>query len=118
MRPVPQVFTVSPAPVLGNRQAALLSNSWRQQLRSLIEDNQLDPATALDALMLLAGEEHRKGFYAVLTGFRSYSPEELSALWLHSDHYQPQQWLDQWIVSLAGKPIDADTSPTRPTATA
>jgi hypothetical protein len=24
--------------------------------------------------MQLAGQEHRKGFYAVLTGFRAYSP--------------------------------------------
>ena len=69
---------MSPAPVIGPRQAALLSNRWRQQLRSLIEAHQLDPATALAELMALAGEEHRKGLYAVLTGFRGYSPEELS----------------------------------------
>ena len=47
LRPVPAAFAVSPAPVIGPRQAALLSNRWRQQLRSLIESHQLDPATAL-----------------------------------------------------------------------
>jgi hypothetical protein len=56
LRPVPEAFAVSPAPVIGPRQATLLSNRWRQQLRSLIESHQLDPATALDALMALAGE--------------------------------------------------------------
>ena len=96
LRPVPEAFAVSPAPVIGPRQAALLSNRWRQQLRSLIESHQLDPATALAELMALAGEEHRKGLYAVLTGFRGYSPEELSTLWLHGDRYRPEQWLEQW----------------------
>ena len=46
--------------------------------------------------MALAGEEHRKGLYAVLTGLRGYSPEELSTLWLHGDRYRPEQWLEQW----------------------
>jgi hypothetical protein len=97
--------------VIGPRQATLLSNRWRQHLRSLIESHQLDPATALAALMQLAGEEHRKGFYAVLTGFRAYSPEELSVLWLHGDHYRPQQWLEQWIASLPGERVDAADPP-------
>lgn len=91
---------MSPAPVIGPRQAALLSNRWRQQLRSVIDAHQLDPATALAALMALAGEKHRTGFYAVLTGFRAYSPQELSTLWLHGDRYRPQQWLEQWHRSL------------------
>jgi hypothetical protein len=86
--------------LIGPRQAALLSNRWRQQLRSVIDAHQLDPATALAALMALAGEKHRKGFYAVLTGFRAYSPQELSTLWLHGDRYRPQQWLEQWHRSL------------------
>jgi len=101
LRPVPEAFAVSPAPVIGPRQAALLSNRWRQQLRSLIEEHQLDPATALAELMQLVGEEHRQGFYAVLTGFRAYTPHELSTLWLHCDRYRPEQWLEQWRRSLA-----------------
>jgi hypothetical protein len=113
LRPVPAAFAVSPAPVIGPRQATLLSNRWRQQLRSLIDTHQLDPATTLAALMQLAGEEHRKGFYAVLTGFRAYSPEELSVLWLHGDHYRPQQWLEQWIATLPSSTTGADPSPTR-----
>jgi len=72
-----------------------------QQLRSLIEAHQLDPATALAELMQLVREEHRQGFYAVLTGFRAYSPHELSGLWLHGDRYRPEQWLEQWRRSLA-----------------
>ena len=32
--------------------------------------------------MALAEEEHRRDFYAVLTGFRRYTPTELSVLWL------------------------------------
>lgn len=55
-------------------QAAILNNRWRQQLRCVIDANQLDPATALDALIQLTGEEHRKGYDAVLSGFRAYSP--------------------------------------------
>ncbi|MFM7585757.1 MAG: hypothetical protein ACKO6M_01905 [Bacteroidota bacterium] len=71
-----------------------------QQLRSLIEAHQLDPATALAELMQLVGEEHRQGFYAVLTGFRAYSPHALSGLWLHGDRYRPEHWLEQWRNSL------------------
>jgi len=44
---------------------------------------------ALDALMALAGEEYRRDFYAVLTGFRRYSPAELSVLWVERDRYRP-----------------------------
>jgi hypothetical protein len=55
LRPVPEVFSMSPAPVIGPRQAALLSGRWGQQLRSLFDAHQLDTATALDALMQLAG---------------------------------------------------------------
>ena len=116
LRPVPAAFAVSPAPVIGPRQAALLSNRWRQQLRSLIDTHQLDPATALDALVHLADEEHRRTFYTVLTGFRAYSPQELSALWLHGDRYRPQQWLEQWIAELPSSKTGADPSPTRLTA--
>ncbi len=116
LRPVPAAFAVSPAPVIGPRQATLLSNRWRQQLRSLIDTHQLDPATTLAALMQLAGEEHRRDFYAVLTGFRAYSPLELSALWLDGDRYRPQQWLEQWIATLPSSTTGADSSPTRLTA--
>jgi hypothetical protein len=49
--------------------------------------------------MELAGEEHGRNFYAVLTGFRSYSPLELSSLWLEGDRYLPELWLEQWIAN-------------------
>ncbi len=41
--------------------------------------------------MQLAGEDNRKDFYAVLTGFRAYSTQVLSVLWLHGDRYWPQR---------------------------
>ena len=78
----------------------MVGGRWRQQLRSRIDAHQLDQATALDALMQLAGEEHRRDFYAELTGFRAYSPQELSALWLHGDRYRAQQWPEQWHITL------------------
>jgi len=116
LRPVPEAFAVSPAPVIGPRQATLLSNRWRQQLRSLIDTHQLDPATILAAQMQLAGEEHRRDFYAVLTGFRAYRPLELSALWLDGDRYRPQQWLEQWIATLPSSKTGDEPSLTRLTA--
>jgi hypothetical protein len=100
LRPVPAAFAVAPAPVLGQRQAVMLSSRWRQQVRGLIETHQLDPATSLDALMQLAGKEHGQLFYAVLTGFRAYTPAELAALWLEGDRYRPGQWLEQWCAAL------------------
>ncbi len=42
--------------------------------------------------MALAGEEHGRVFYAVLTGFRRYSPAELSVLWVEKDRYRPELW--------------------------
>ena len=97
VRPVPQPFRAAPAPVISERQAVMLSGRWRRQLCSQIEAHDLDPATALDALMALAAEKHRRAFYAVLTGFRSYNPAELSALWLEGDRYRPELWLEQWL---------------------
>jgi hypothetical protein len=99
IRPVPDAFRTSPAPAISQRQAAMLSGRWRQRLRSQIAQHALDPAAALEALMALAGEEHGRNFYAVLTGFRSYSPLELSGLWLEGDRYRPEVWLEQWIAS-------------------
>jgi hypothetical protein len=52
--------------LIGARQASALSSRWRRQLQALIE-------------------EHRRDFYAVLTGFRRYSPAELSVLWVERD---------------------------------
>jgi hypothetical protein len=83
----------------------MLSGRWRQRLRSQITQAELDPAAALEALMVLAGEEHGRDFYAVLTGFRSYSPLELSYLWLEGDRYRPELWLEQWI---AGGPVGSN----------
>jgi hypothetical protein len=96
VRPVPPAFSAPPAPVISERQAVMLSGRWRQQLRTHIETHDLDPATALNELMARAVEEHRRGFYAVLTGFRFYSPAELGALWLEGDRYWPELWLEQW----------------------
>ena len=102
LRPVPPAFASTPAPLIGARQAAALSARWRRQLQAVIEEHQLDPAAALDDLMALAGEEHRRDFYAVLTGFRRYTPAELSVLWVEKDRYRPELWLEQWQRSLPG----------------
>ena len=50
--------------------------------------------------MALAEEEHRRDFYAVLTGFRRYTPTELSVLWVEKDRYLPGLWLEEWQRSL------------------
>ena len=82
---VPPAFASTPAPLIGARQAAALSSRWRRQLQALIEKHALDPVAALDALMPLAGEKHRRDFCAVLTGRCRYSPAELSVLWVERD---------------------------------
>ena len=66
------------------------------ELRRVVEDYSLDPSEAITSLAAVASEEHRKRFYAVLTGFGDYKPEELAPLWIEADHYQPKRWLDQW----------------------
>ncbi|TGG94772.1 MAG: hypothetical protein ERJ67_01720 [Aphanocapsa feldmannii 277cV] len=65
-------------------------------MRSVVKDCDLDPGEAMDALVSQAGEEQGRRFYAVLTGFGDYSPEELRGLWLEEGLYRPGQWLDQW----------------------
>ena len=74
----------------------------RQRLppQAVIKEHRLDPAAALETLMVLAVEEYRRNFYAVLTGFRRYSPAELAALWERGDRYWPEQWLEQWRQTL------------------
>lgn len=75
------VFTLAPAPVLGQKEAALLSGRWRQQLRRLIENHQLDPTAVLESgTHPLAGEEHSSESCEVDPCLRSYSPVELPAL--------------------------------------
>ena len=66
--------------------------------------------------MQLAGEELRRDFYTVLSRFRSYSPKELSALWLQSDRYRAQQWPEQWIASLLGERVHSGPSAIRLTS--
>jgi hypothetical protein len=95
LRPVPPAFTATAAPAMSERQAATLCGRWRRQLQAVIKEHRLDPAAAVETLMDQAGEEHRRDFYAVLTGFRRYSPAELAALWLSSDRYRPEKWLEQ-----------------------
>ena len=46
LRPVPPAFASTPAPLIGARQAAVLSSRWRRQLQTLIEEHQLDAALA------------------------------------------------------------------------
>ncbi len=52
----------------------------------------------------------------MLSRFRSDSPQDLSALWLHGDRYRAQQWQEQWIASLPGGRVDAGLRVTRHTA--
>ncbi len=66
--------------------------------------------------MQLAGEEQRRDFYAVNSRFRSYSPQELSALWLQGDRYRAQQWAEQWIASLPGERVHSGPSAIRLTS--
>jgi hypothetical protein len=96
LRPVPPAFAATPAPAMSERQVATLCGCWRRQLQAVIKEHRLDPAAAVETLMDLAGEEHRRDFYAELTGFRRYSPAELAALWVSGDRYRPEQWLEQW----------------------
>ena len=96
LRAVPDAFRTTPAPTIRQRKATELSARWRHQLRRVVEDCGLDPGEAMDALVSQAGEEQRRRFYAVLTGFGDYSPEELRSLWLEESLYRPGQWLDQW----------------------
>jgi len=99
LREVPAAFLTTPAPTIGQRKATELSAKWRQQLRRVVEECELDPSEAITSLAAVASEEHRKRFYAVITGFGDYKPEELAPLWIGADQYQPKRWLDQWEAS-------------------
>ena len=96
LREVPDAFRTTPAPTIGQRKATELSSKWRNQMRRVVDDCGLEPSDALNSLAAEASEEHRKRFYAVLTGFCDYKPEELAPLWVEGDSYQPKRWLDQW----------------------
>ena len=96
LREVPDTFRTTPAPTVGQRKATELSSKWRNQMRRVVDECGLEPSDALNALAAEANEGHRKRFYAVLTGFGDYKPEELAPLWIEGDLYQPKRWLDQW----------------------
>jgi hypothetical protein len=65
-------------------------------MRRVVDECGLEPSDALNSLAVEASEEHRKRFFAVLTGFGDYKPEELAPLWIEGDQYLPKRWLDQW----------------------
>jgi len=93
---VPEAFRTTPAPNVGQRKATELSAKWRNQMRRVVDECGLEPSDALNSLAIEASEEHRKRFFAVLTGFGDYKPEELATLWVEDDLYLPKRWLDQW----------------------
>lgn len=78
LREVPDAFRTTPAPTIGQRKATELSAKWRNQLRRVVDECELEPSEAITALAAEASDEHRKRFYAVLTGFGDYKPEELA----------------------------------------
>ena len=47
-------------------------------MRRVVDECGLEPSDALNSLSVEASEEHRKRFFAVLTGFGDYKPEELA----------------------------------------
>ena len=96
LREVPAAFRTTPAPTIGQRKATELSSKWRNQMRKVVDECGLEPSDAINCLAANASDEHRKRFYAVLTGFGDYKPDELATLWLEGDKYQPNHWLDQW----------------------
>ena len=108
LRDVPEAFRTTPAPTVGQRKATELSSKWRSQMRRVVDECGLEPSDALNSLAVEASEEHRKRFFAVLTGFGDYKPEELAPLWIEGDVYLPKRWLDQWEAAnrKGGKPSD------------
>jgi hypothetical protein len=96
LRDVPDTFRTTPAPTVGQRKATALCSKWRSQMRRVVDECGLEPSDALNSLAAGANEAHRKRFYAVLTGFGDYKPEELAPLWIEGDLYQPKRWLDHW----------------------
>jgi hypothetical protein len=99
LREVPAPFAAAVTPVIGKGKAAELSSRWRKQMRRVVSTHGLDPIDALNALVAAAGPEHGKRFYAVLTGFGDYSPNEIAGLWVSGDSFMPQSWLDSWEAS-------------------
>lgn len=93
LRDVPAAFQMAPMPKVGQRKAAELSARWRASLRRGIEDRQLDPMGALSSALGAAPEPHRRRLSEVLLGVANYRPEELQALWLEDELYQPDRWL-------------------------
>ena len=107
LREVPDAFRTTPAPTIGQRKATELSSKWRSQMRRVVDECGLEPSDALHALAAEASEEHRKRFYAVLTGFGDYQPDELAPLWIEGDTYQPKAWLDRWeALNKKGRPAN------------
>jgi hypothetical protein len=96
MRAIPEPYRTTPPPALGARAASELSGRWRRRMRQVVEQHRLDPITAITALVSQAPADHQKRFYAVLTGFGNYNPDELAALWIEADTYAPVRWLEKW----------------------
>jgi len=93
--PVPRAYQYT-APTVGQHKAKEFSTKWRNQMRRVVNEYGIEPSEALNSLADKASEQHRKRFYAVLTGFGDYSPQELAQLWIEGDVYLPKSWLDQW----------------------
>jgi transcriptional regulator with XRE-family HTH domain len=88
--------SASPAPALTAEDAEALCAGWADQVRQLARAAGLG-AAGMEQAQSVAPAEERDRWGEVLTGFGSYSPEDLAELWDPiASEWVPGQWVQEW----------------------
>lgn len=93
---VPRAYRSAPAATLTPKRAEEFCDRWRQKVRQVVRERNLNAVEAMEAVVAAAPAEQQQRFREVLTGFSDYSSVELSQLWIEDEEFQPLQWIGDW----------------------
>jgi len=91
---VPEALTKAQAPSINDKALKALCSRWRRMVQQRAAATK-DRTKALKLLENFMPDEYVKGFRELLMGF-DYTQQELAKLWIHTNVYWPEKWIDDW----------------------
>lgn len=91
---VPEALTVPQAPSISDKALKALCSRWRRMVQQHAATTK-DRTKALKLLEDFMPDEHVRRFRELLMGF-DYTQQELARLWVHTNIYWPEKWIDDW----------------------
>jgi transcriptional regulator with XRE-family HTH domain len=91
---VPEALTKAQAPQITDKALKALCSRWRRMVQQHAAATK-DRTKALKLLEDFMPDEYVRGFRELLMGF-DYTQQELAKLWVHTNVYWPEKWIDDW----------------------